>query len=426
MKPLRARFVALFFATVASWVLGCTDRPATAPSIEAAASSNGGGITVTSTDPNNAPQGVTLNVRVLGSGYDRGSKAQWARSGVVSPNVTTNSTQFVSSSELLANITIANVADTGLYDVLVTTSKGKKGIGSELFTIKKRTGPAPPANPQIAFWNGGDLQVMNADGSNVTTVFSTTYGSGSPSWSPAGDGSVANPYHLVFVQRNDGYCPLAMVDVDTVGGAVHASNLRDFAPMNIACAPAWSPLGDEISYGGAQEGSSPLEIGPSPLFVIPSVGGTPTALYTPPLGSYVFHSAWRSDGTAIAFREIVNNATAVRVLNRTTGAVTTVVAPGTFVVRALSWGRTSDLLAMCVDRPLHNKIVQEIDTIRLARDANGNYLPGGAPGFVTNGCAPSWSPNDARLAVNGIKVFDLLTGSTQSLASGAGPDWRRF
>jgi hypothetical protein len=333
----------------------------------------------------------------------------------------------VSSSELRANITIANVADTGLYDVLVTTSKGKKGIGSELFTVKKKPGPPPPANPQIAFWDGGDLRVMNADGSNVTTLVSIPYPNGSPSWSPAGDGSATNPYHLAFVDFGDGTCILTIVDVDTIGGTVHATNLRQLSTPNNACAPAWSPLGNEISYGGWQEGSSPSEVGPSSLFVIPSVGGTPTALYTAPAGGAVFHSAWRSDGTAIAFREIINNATAVRVLNRTTGAVTTVVAPGTFVVRALSWGRTSgDLLALCVDRPLHNKIVQEIDTIRLARDAIGNYLPGGAPGFVTNGCAPSWSPNDARLAVNGIKVFDLLTGLTQSLASGAGPDWRRF
>jgi hypothetical protein len=431
MKRLRARFVALFFATVASWVLGCSDRPATAPSIEAAASGNGGGVTVTSTDPNNAPQGVTLDVRVFGSGYDRGSKAQWARSGVLSPNVTTNSTQFVSPSELRANITIANVADTGLYDVLVTTSKGKKGIGSELFTVRKNQLPTPPPDPEIAFWDGTDLKVMNADGSNVTTLLTNAYTSRQPSWSPDGEGTAANPYHLVF-EQNTGTCPLATVDVDTVGGAIHATNLHPLATPNYACAPSWSPLGDEIAYGGWQEGPVPNEPGPSSLFVISPTGSAPVALYTAPAGGAVFYSAWRAGGTAIAFTELMDNAgdnvTSVRVLNRTTGSVTTVVPAGAFLsVGALSWARTQDLLAMCVRRPSGKKFsTQEVDTVRLARDLQGNYVSTGTPGFAASGCNSTWSPNDARLAVNGITVVDLLTGLTQSLARGVKPDWRRF
>jgi hypothetical protein len=421
MKPLRARFVALFFATVASWVLGCTDRPATAPSIEAAASGNGGGVTVTSTDPNNASQGVTLDVRVFGSGYDRGSKAQWARSGVLSPNVTTNSTQFVSPSELLANITIASVADTGLYDVLVTTSKGKKGIGSELFTVKKNTG-APPPNPQIAFWNGGDLRVMNADGSNVTTLVSISYPHGTPSWSPAGDGSATNPYHLAFVDFGDATCILTIVDVDTIGGTVHATNLRQIPTPNNACAPAWSPLGNEIAYGGFQEG-------PSALFVIPANGGSPSALYTAPPGHSVFYSAWRSDGTAIAFTEgDGTGADAVKVLNRVTGAVTTVVDASEYTdVRTLSWARTRDVLAIGAARPQGKHFIRfAIDTIPLARDASGNFVRAGVAGRIVDGISPSWSPNDLKIAFSGVKVITLATGSTQQLAQGEALDWRRF
>jgi alpha-tubulin suppressor-like RCC1 family protein len=53
-------------------------------------------------------------------------------------DVATNSTRFVSSGELVANITIAVSASVGFYDIVVTTSKGKKGIGSELFAVKSR------------------------------------------------------------------------------------------------------------------------------------------------------------------------------------------------------------------------------------------------------------------------------------------------
>jgi probable HAF family extracellular repeat protein len=72
---------------------------------------------------------------VYGSGFDAGSKAQWALKGVPSPKVTTNSTRFVSSRELVANITIAADADPALYDVIVTTASGKPGIGTESFEV---------------------------------------------------------------------------------------------------------------------------------------------------------------------------------------------------------------------------------------------------------------------------------------------------
>ena len=115
----------------------CSDRAPTMAGLRAS-SSSGGSVTVTSANPNSAPQDTTIDVHVFGSGFDRGSNAQWAQSGVVSPNVTTNSTKYVSSTELAANITVAVTASTGSYDILVTTSHGIKGIGTELFTISSR------------------------------------------------------------------------------------------------------------------------------------------------------------------------------------------------------------------------------------------------------------------------------------------------
>jgi hypothetical protein len=209
---------------------------------------------------------------------------------------------------------------------------------------------------------------------------------------------------------------------------VHATNYRIFPTGNNACAAAWSPLGDEISYGGQQESPDPKVAGPSSLYVISTLGGTPQALYTTPQGGMVFYSAWRADASAIAFNESVNNLYSIKVFNRNTGVVTAVVPPGAFYeILSLSWARGSDLLAFTVGRLLNKNLVRlEVDTIRLARDANGNFVAQGSPGFVIGGSWPAWAPNDARLAVNGINVFDLLTGSTQSLASGTRPDWRRF
>src|SRR6267143_2760717 len=127
----------------------CSDHAPTAPGIRASPSGSGS-VTVTSANPNNAPQDTTINSHVFGSGFDRGSRAQWAHNGVASPEVTTNSTQYVSSTELIANITIASTATAGSYDIAVTTSKGIKGIGSELFTVDTRAVSKVTVSPTSA------------------------------------------------------------------------------------------------------------------------------------------------------------------------------------------------------------------------------------------------------------------------------------
>jgi probable HAF family extracellular repeat protein len=120
----------------------CTDGgPPSAPFPReiASAARVSGGPTVQSTTPDSATVDSTLSVHVIGSGFDVGSRAQWALNGVPSGKVVTNSTQFVSSTELVANITIAPDATIASYDVIVTASSGKGGIGTELFVITPKT-----------------------------------------------------------------------------------------------------------------------------------------------------------------------------------------------------------------------------------------------------------------------------------------------
>lgn len=90
---------------------------------------------VEATDPDHAAQDTTLDVRVLGTGFDSGSTVDFLLDGATTRDVKTNSTSFVSDAELRANITIDAEAVPDLYDVRVTTSKGKKGVGIELFEI---------------------------------------------------------------------------------------------------------------------------------------------------------------------------------------------------------------------------------------------------------------------------------------------------
>ena len=107
----------------------------TAPSTQAAKGGPGGGPTVSTVVPDNSIPGVTLDITVNGSGFDQGSVVRLERGGVPAAGVTTNSTTYLSTRKLKANITIAATADTGKYDVAVTTSGGRKGVGIELFSI---------------------------------------------------------------------------------------------------------------------------------------------------------------------------------------------------------------------------------------------------------------------------------------------------
>ena len=124
-------------ALLAALGLGCADprptEPTTAPDF---AKGGGAGPTVTAASPAFGEQGTAnLDVQITGSGFDQGSQAAWDSGGAPYPRITVNSTKFVSSTQLTANISIAPNATVQYYDVAVTTSTGKKGIGTELFTV---------------------------------------------------------------------------------------------------------------------------------------------------------------------------------------------------------------------------------------------------------------------------------------------------
>ena len=113
-------------------------RDAAAPAdlrIQAAVGATRATISVTSTDPSLTRRDTTINVRVIGAGFTAGAKVSFAIRGVVSSKMVVNSTSYISSTELLANVTIKPDADTTKYDVITLMADGKKGIGSELFEV---------------------------------------------------------------------------------------------------------------------------------------------------------------------------------------------------------------------------------------------------------------------------------------------------
>jgi len=100
-------------------------------------------IQVTSTSPSAAPQGSTnLNVTISGSGFSRGATAKWYVSGTTNPGgVTVNSTAFVRSNTLTANITISDGALISGFDIVVTNTDGRTGKGTDKFAVTAKGTP---------------------------------------------------------------------------------------------------------------------------------------------------------------------------------------------------------------------------------------------------------------------------------------------
>jgi hypothetical protein len=114
--------------------VGCTEGsdPSTAP---LSAAKPATALAVTALSPDSVPRDTTLDVRVLGSGFDNGTVAAFLLNGQPDPRVHVNSSRFVKSTEIVANVTIGADAVAAKYDAQVTTSGGKKGIGTELLTV---------------------------------------------------------------------------------------------------------------------------------------------------------------------------------------------------------------------------------------------------------------------------------------------------
>lgn len=127
-------------------LLACSEtEPAdpASPSVLAAKGGGGGGgpgPKVKEAVPNEAPQGTNLVVRVIGSGFDRGSTVLFLLDCDTALKMVVESSEFIDEQNLDVDVTIDPLADVASYDIEVTTTRGKKGIGSEKFSVRLKGG----------------------------------------------------------------------------------------------------------------------------------------------------------------------------------------------------------------------------------------------------------------------------------------------
>lgn len=249
------------------WILaalvGCIDHPPTNPGLNAGVSRNG--VTVTATDPDSATQDTTLDVVVSGSNFELGSVAAWAISGVASAKVRTNSTRFVSSKRLVANITIAADADPVLYDVLVTTPGGKKGIGTELFVVKQKQENPPaifeyPAD-DAAFKVRSDHRVEYLSPDRLRYLYEAgVCGVGARIFEFGSGDATMSPQEAPITGRQKAVCGVPrtvtiVFDQPADGGAPRANPVATGAFFNVFNELWQMPIGVEVETQGGFNGA---------------------------------------------------------------------------------------------------------------------------------------------------------------------------
>jgi hypothetical protein len=127
--------------------------------------------TVTSTSPSSRGQGATSQtIKITGSGFVNGGSLAASFSGT---GITVNSTSFVSSTEVTANITVESGASTGKRSVTVTNGDAGVGTGTEIFTVN--AGPTVESTSPSSRGQGASKQSVTIKGTNFVSGAAATF-----------------------------------------------------------------------------------------------------------------------------------------------------------------------------------------------------------------------------------------------------------
>ena len=141
-------------------------------------------IAVTAADPPTGEQGaLNLSVLIKGKGFKNGAKAMFFKTKTTDPaGVNVKATQFVSSTQLIANIDIADGAALSLFDIQVANTDGRTGKGTELFTVVQKGDLKPEYEVEFVEFRPDD-----------------------PTWTPKIRGDGLGPYSPVAMGEGYGF-----------------------------------------------------------------------------------------------------------------------------------------------------------------------------------------------------------------------------
>ncbi|MHC4953329.1 MAG: TolB family protein [Planctomycetota bacterium] len=297
--------------------------------------------------------------------------------------------------------------------------KGKPGGG----------GGEPPPNPEIVYLDGGDLRVMNADGTNRTVVLegSNSVSIDTPDWSP--DGS-----RLVFEGNIDGQHGIYVINLDGTG-------LREVAGLAAVAGtggPVWAP--GPVSGGGTV--IAYLDVAPgesrSDIFLVDPDAATPTPERLTTSAEWSEGAmSWSPSATKLAVKiGGTGSQDAYALYDFTEGTYTLQQHAGPLAgadVSQPAWSKTDEtVIAWTVRIP--GDAWPDIWTVDLDN-------PAGALNLTASDDAgerrPTWSPDDSEIAymssrpgrgkkiVMGIESITASGTLVTSLSTGGFASWRR-
>ena len=280
LPAFRRRALAVLVGMGLPFVHGCSSDPA-APQMRTSkvrvdglsfARANGGP-SVSTTAPDYGRTGETnLEVTVTGSGFVDGSVPAWERGGVADPKVQVVSTRVVSSTQLVATISIAPDATVDLYDVSVTNPDKKKGIGYLLFEVTQATAIS---GTEIAYGVNDAGEITGRVG--VPGVFYynpatglDTLGAPGRGFDISGDGRSVVGGTTINAPNDRGYVFTFDGVAWTRTDLPKASTSTMTRPFSVASDPT---TGSALLIGGWEGGGSNAKLYRRPRLWVPAVGG---------------------------------------------------------------------------------------------------------------------------------------------------------
>jgi WD40-like Beta Propeller Repeat len=266
----------------------------------------------------------------------------------------------------------------------------------------------PGLNGRIAFDRGGDIRVMNADGSHVVDVSNNSSQSGrsdaQPRWSPDGSRIVFQRFTL------DGHSQIFTINADgTSVTSISGGGFDDYDP-------SWSPDGSKIAFSRYDP-----DTGHNDIWTMNANGTDKTRLTANSdgngNGNYDDQQpAWAPDTPKIAFtRCCPGDHTQIYTMTTSGGTLTDISSP-TANDTDPNWSPNGALLAFASSGGIWTMT---------PTGANRVNVTHGHPGD-----GPSWSPDGSKIAfdvdVSGTSHIDTMTAAGASITDigvGDHPDW---
>jgi Tol biopolymer transport system component len=211
--------------------------------------------------------------------------------GVTSQNI--GQYETLTFSDLAAGSHAVELGDVAVNCGVNVSNPRTLSVGAGLTTLAVYPVSCRAAHfDRIAFDRGGEIYIMDTDGSDPVNLTNNAAGDWYPAWSPDGT-------RIAFLSSRDGPVEIYVMDAD----GSNQVNLTNNPAWDAE--PAWSPDGTRIAFASNRDGEPDI-------YVMNADGSNPVRLTNNPPR---YSPAWSPDGTRIAFTSLLDGDYEIYVMN---------------------------------------------------------------------------------------------------------------